>query len=172
MFGVIGYVDRQLARLAGGAAHVLQRRGVLGCTAEAAAGALVKNIQLFLIAEFFILIVAMVLAVMRSLPGPAFFPFRLMAVVYIDLFRGVPSILVIFLIGFGIPALQLPGVTNDAFVLGSDHAGHRLVGVRRRGLSRGHRGCPSVAGGGRSVARSVARSRGCATSFCRRPCAR
>jgi polar amino acid transport system permease protein len=79
---------------------------------------LVKNIQLFLIAEFFILILAMVLAVMRSLPGPAFFPFRLMAVVYIDLFRGIPSILVIFLIGLGIPALQLPGVTNDAFALG------------------------------------------------------
>ena len=80
--------------------------------------ALVKNIQLFLVAEAFILIVAMILAVMRSLPGPAFFPFRLMAVVYIDLFRGIPSILVIFLIGLGIPALQLPGVTNDAFILG------------------------------------------------------
>jgi polar amino acid transport system permease protein len=80
--------------------------------------ALIKNIQLFLIAEFFILILALVLAVMRSLPGPAFFPFRLMAVVYIDLFRGVPSILVIFLIGFGVPALRIPGVTNDVFVLG------------------------------------------------------
>jgi polar amino acid transport system permease protein len=79
---------------------------------------LIKNIQLFLIAEFFILILALVLAVMRSLPGPAFFPFRLMAVVYIDLFRGVPSILVIFLIGFGVPALRIPGVTNDVFVLG------------------------------------------------------
>src|SRR4051794_33060917 len=42
--------------------------------------ALVKNIQLFLIAEVFILIFALLLAVMRSLPGPAFFPFRLMAV--------------------------------------------------------------------------------------------
>jgi polar amino acid transport system permease protein len=80
--------------------------------------ALIKNIQLFLIAEFIILILALVLAVMRSLPGPAFFPFRLMAVVYIDLFRGVPSILVIFLIGFGVPALRIPGVTNDVFVLG------------------------------------------------------
>ena len=80
--------------------------------------ALIKNIQLFLIAEFFILILALVLAVMRSLPGPAFFPFRLMAVVYIDLFRGVPSILVIFLIGFGVPALRIPGVTNDVFMLG------------------------------------------------------
>ncbi|HEY7024661.1 MAG TPA: amino acid ABC transporter permease [Candidatus Limnocylindrales bacterium] len=80
--------------------------------------ALIKNIQLFLIAEAFILLFALGLAVMRSLPGPAFFPFRLMAVVYIDLFRGVPSILVIFLIGFGVPALRIPGVTNDVFVLG------------------------------------------------------
>jgi polar amino acid transport system permease protein len=80
--------------------------------------ALIKNIQLFLIAEVFILILALLLAVMRSLPGPAFFPFRLMSVVYIDLFRGVPSILVIFLIGLGIPALQLPGMTNDPFILG------------------------------------------------------
>ena len=80
--------------------------------------ALIKNIQLFLIAEAFILLLALGLAVMRSLPGPAFFPFRLMAVVYIDLFRGVPSILVIFLIGFGVPALRIPGVTNDVFVLG------------------------------------------------------
>jgi polar amino acid transport system permease protein len=80
--------------------------------------AFVKNIALFLIAEVFILTLSLLLAVMRSLPGPAFFPFRLMAVVYIDLFRGVPSILVIFLIGLGVPALQLPGVTNDVFVLG------------------------------------------------------
>jgi len=80
--------------------------------------ALVKNIQLFILAEFFILIFALVLAVMRSLPGPAFFPFRFMAVVYIDLFRGIPSILVIFVIGLGIPALQLPGMTNDPFILG------------------------------------------------------
>ena len=48
--------------------------------------ALIKNIQLFLIAEAFILLFGLGLAVMRSLPGPAFFPFRLMAVVYIDLF--------------------------------------------------------------------------------------
>jgi len=80
--------------------------------------ALLINIQLFLIAETLILIFSLVLAVMRSLPGPVFFPFRLMAVVYIDIFRGIPSILVIFLLGFGIPGLRLKGVTNDAFVWG------------------------------------------------------
>ncbi len=80
--------------------------------------ALWKNIQLFVLAEGFILVFAMLLAVMRSLPGPVFFPFRLMAVVYVDLFRGVPSILVIYLLGFGIPGLGLEGVTNDAFFWG------------------------------------------------------
>jgi polar amino acid transport system permease protein len=80
--------------------------------------ALVKNIQLFLVAEVFILILALLLAVMRSLPGPAFFPFRLMAVAYVDIFRAVPSILVIFLIGFGVPGLGVPGLLNDPFFLG------------------------------------------------------
>jgi polar amino acid transport system permease protein len=80
--------------------------------------ALWKNIQLFLAAEVLILIFALVLAVMRSLPGPVFFPFRLMAVVYIDLFRALPGILVISVLGFGIPGLRLPGVTTDPFIWG------------------------------------------------------
>jgi len=80
--------------------------------------ALWKNIQLFLLGEVMILVIALGLAVMRSLPGPAFFPFRLVAVAYVDLFRAVPSILVIYLLGFGIPGLRLPGVTTDPFVWG------------------------------------------------------
>ena len=67
-------------------------------------------------AEALILVFALVLAVMRSLPGSVFFPIRLMAVAYIDIFRALPSVLVIFLFGFGIPGLRLKGVTNDAFV--------------------------------------------------------
>ena len=65
------------------------------------ARALWKNIQLFVIAEVLILVFALGLAVMKSLPGPAFFPLRLIAVVYVDLFRAVPSILVISLLGLG-----------------------------------------------------------------------
>ena len=80
--------------------------------------ALLVNIRLFLVAETLILIFSLVLAVMRSLPGPVFFPLRLMAVVYIDLFRAVPSVLVIYLLGFGIPGLRIKGLTNDPFVWG------------------------------------------------------
>ena len=81
-------------------------------------GRLWKNIQLFLMAEVCILVFALLLAVMRSLPGPVFFPFRLMSVVYIDIFRAVPGILVIFVLGFGIPGLRLPGVPTDPFIWG------------------------------------------------------
>src|SRR5207249_1155697 len=49
-----------------------------------------------------------------SLPGPVFFPLRLMSVGYIDLFRGIPTIMVVYLLGFGVPGLQLVGVPNDA----------------------------------------------------------
>jgi polar amino acid transport system permease protein len=80
--------------------------------------ALVVNIRLFLVAETLILIFSLVLAVMRSMPGPVFFPLRLMAVIYIDLFRAVPSILVIYLLGFGVPGLRIKGLTNDPFVWG------------------------------------------------------
>ena len=56
---------------------------------------------------------ALLLAVMRSLPGPVFAPLRLLAVSYSILFRGVPTILVIFILGFGMPALELQGVPNS-----------------------------------------------------------
>jgi polar amino acid transport system permease protein len=80
--------------------------------------ALLKNIQLFLMAEAGILILALILAVMRSLPGPVFFPVRLTSVIYIDIFRAVPSVLVIYVLGFGIPGLQLEGVPADPFFWG------------------------------------------------------
>lgn len=80
--------------------------------------ALWKNIQLFLLAEAFILVFALVLAVMRSLPGPVFFPLRLIAIVYIDIFRALPGLLVIFVLGLGIPGLRLPGVPTDPFIWG------------------------------------------------------
>jgi polar amino acid transport system permease protein len=82
------------------------------------ARALLVNVRIFVLAEALILVLALGLAVMRSLPGPVFFPFRLMAVGYIDFFRGVPGILVIFLLALGIPGLRLPGVSSDAFLWG------------------------------------------------------
>jgi polar amino acid transport system permease protein len=71
------------------------------------------NVKIFLIAEVFILVVALGIAVLRSLHGPVFFPLRLLAIMYTDLARGVPTILVIALLGFGAPALQLSGVPRS-----------------------------------------------------------
>ncbi len=71
------------------------------------------NVKIFCIAEVFILAIALVLAVLRSLPGPVFFPLRLIAIVYADFFRGVPTILVIAVLGFGAPALALQGVPTS-----------------------------------------------------------
>lgn len=77
--------------------------------------AFLTNILLFCTAEVFILALALVLAVLRSLPGPVFFPIRMLAIVYVDLFRGVPTILVITILGFGAPALELAGVPKSEF---------------------------------------------------------
>jgi polar amino acid transport system permease protein len=74
------------------------------------ARAFLLNVKIFCIAEILILVFALVLAVLRSLPGPAAFPLRVLAIAYADFFRGVPTILVIATLGFGAPALQLQGV--------------------------------------------------------------
>ena len=73
------------------------------------------NVKLFLIAEVFILVLALFLAVLRSLPGPVFFPLRVLSTAYTDVFRGIPTILLVYLLGFGIPGLQLSGVPNSQF---------------------------------------------------------
>ena len=71
------------------------------------------NVRIFVIAEVLVLAFALLLAVMRSLPGPVFAPLRLLAVSYTILFRGLPTILVIFVLGFGMPALELQGLPNS-----------------------------------------------------------
>jgi len=75
--------------------------------------AFLLNVKIFCIAEVFILIFALVLAVMRSLPGPAALPLRILGIAYADFFRGVPTILVIAMLGFGAPALQLKSVPTS-----------------------------------------------------------
>ena len=77
------------------------------------------NLQVWVVAEILILVVSLVLAVMRSLTGPIAAPFRFAAVAYIDLLRGVPALLLILLFGFGVPALQLPGLPRGALFWGS-----------------------------------------------------
>src|ERR1700704_2845052 len=77
------------------------------------AGGLVLNIEMFLIAEVLILVLALVIAVIRQLHAPALLPIRLLAVAYTDFFRGVPLILVIYAIGFGLPALNLEVISTQ-----------------------------------------------------------
>ena len=61
------------------------------------------NIKLFLVAQILVLIWALIVAVVRQLPGRPFAPLRFLAIMYADVFRGVPAIIVIYLIGFGFP---------------------------------------------------------------------
>ena len=79
------------------------------------AEAFLVNVKLFCLAEVLILVFGLLLAVLRSLPGPAFFPIRLLAIVYTDVFRGVPTILVIAMLGFGAPVLGISGVPRSTF---------------------------------------------------------
>jgi polar amino acid transport system permease protein len=76
------------------------------------------NIRMFLIAEVFILVFGLVIALFRSLPGPVFFPVRMLAAAYTDLFRGVPTILLIFMLGFGAPVLDISGIPRSEFFWG------------------------------------------------------
>lgn len=76
------------------------------------------NIRLFLVAEVFILVVAVTVAIIRVVPAPALAPIKLLATVYTDVFRGTPTILVVFLVGFGVPALDLAGMPTSLFWLG------------------------------------------------------
>ena len=82
------------------------------------ARAFLLNVKIFCIAEVFILIFALFLAVLRSLPGPVFFPLRALAIVYADLFRGIPTILVIAILGFGAPALGLSYIPKSVIFWG------------------------------------------------------
>jgi polar amino acid transport system permease protein len=76
------------------------------------------NVKLFLIGEVLILILALAVAVLRQSRSPVLLPLRIIAVIYTDLFRGIPTILLVFMLAFGMPALNLQGVTNSLFFWG------------------------------------------------------
>ncbi|MFF9853049.1 amino acid ABC transporter permease [Streptomyces litmocidini] len=76
------------------------------------------NIQMFLVAEVLILVLGLLIALVRVTRAPGLQPLRLAATVYVDVFRGVPTLLLVFLVGFGLPALQLQGTPSDPWVLG------------------------------------------------------
>jgi polar amino acid transport system permease protein len=85
-----------------------------------------------------------IIVLIRTSRAPALFPLRLLAAVFVDFFRGVPVILLVYLVGFGIPALELSGLPTDPLVLGGialtlSYSGY--VGeVYRAGIASIHRG--------------------------------
>jgi polar amino acid transport system permease protein len=77
------------------------------------------NLKLMFAAQAIVLVFALLIAVIRGLPGPAAFPLRMLAIAYVDFFRGVPLILVVLVIGLGVPALGIDLVyTRDPFYYG------------------------------------------------------
>ena len=88
------------------------KQSLLGTESEpSVAGAFLLNVYIFTISEVLILILALIIAVVRGIPGPVSFPFRMVAIAYTDLFRGIPLILILYIIGFGVPGLGLAGVS-------------------------------------------------------------
>jgi polar amino acid transport system permease protein len=75
------------------------------------------NVRMFLVAEPIILVVGILVATTRNSVTPWLTPVRLIAVIYTDVFRGLPTLLVVFVAAFGIPALRLSGVPSDPIVL-------------------------------------------------------
>lgn len=117
------------------------------------------NVKIFLIAEPLILIVGLLVALARGLKAPVFFPLRALATLYVDVFRGVPTLLVIYLIGFGLPALELQGVPTDLATLGiialTLSYGAYVAEVFRSGIDSVH---PSQVAAARSLGLSHGRT--------------
>ena len=102
------------------------------------------DVKLFVIVELVVLVLSLVVALVRTSKAAALFPLRLLAAAYCDIFRGIPTILLVYLVGFGIPALQLEGLPTDPVVLGGVALalsyGAYVAEVYRAGIVSIHRG--------------------------------
>jgi polar amino acid transport system permease protein len=76
------------------------------------------DVKIFMVVEVAVLILALLIALIRVDRSPGLFPLRLLSTLYVDVFRGVPSLLLIYLIGFGVPALELEDWPTNPIVLG------------------------------------------------------
>ena len=76
------------------------------------------DVKIFMVVEVLVLVLALLVALCRNSRAPALFPLRLLAIVFTDVMRGVPVLLVVYLIGFGVPALGISGLPSDPVVLG------------------------------------------------------
>lgn len=69
-----------------------------------------NNVFIFVIAEILVLIWGLIVAILRLLPGAAGLPIRALAIIYCDVFRGLPAIVTLYLVGFGLPLSGLPAL--------------------------------------------------------------
>ena len=102
------------------------------------------DVRMFLIVEAVVLVLGLIIALVRTSRSPTLFPLRLLAAAFVDIFRGIPTILLVYLVGFGIPALELSGLPTDPIVLGeialSLSYGAYVAEVYRAGIASVHRG--------------------------------
>ncbi|HUV11349.1 MAG TPA: ABC transporter permease subunit [Acidimicrobiia bacterium] len=88
----------------------------------------VLNIKIFVVAEVIVLAWGLTIAIARDLPGRAAAPLRWFAIAYVDIFRGLPAIITIYLVVFGLPITQLAIVPGpDASFLGFDQV--EMLGI-------------------------------------------
>jgi polar amino acid transport system permease protein len=102
------------------------------------------DVKMFCVIEVAVLIVGLVIALVRTSRAAALFPLRLLSAVFVDVFRGVPVIILVYLVGFGIPALELSGLPNDPIILGGialtlSYSAY-VAEVYRAGIGSVHRG--------------------------------
>ncbi|RDG31292.1 amino acid ABC transporter permease [Streptomyces corynorhini] len=118
---------------------------------------LLLNLRLLAVCGGCVLLLGLLLAVARTLRGPVFFPIRALATAYTDFFRGLPLIICLLMVVFGVPALRLQGVTTDPVLLG----GAALVLTYSAYVAEVFRaGIDSVHPSQRAAARSLGLSRG------------
>jgi polar amino acid transport system permease protein len=102
------------------------------------------DVKLFMVVEVVVLVAGLAIALVRTSRAPALFPLRLLGTVYVDLFRGFPTIILVVLVGFGVPALRLEGLPTDPIVLGGialalSYSAY-VAEVYRAGIASVHRG--------------------------------
>ena len=93
--------------------------GVFAKTFPGLLNAFLLDIAIFAWSLPLIAILGLLVAICRDIQRPALYPLRLFAPIYTDVFRGLPVILVIYLIGFGVPGLGLPRPWNSPYIWGS-----------------------------------------------------
>ena len=117
------------------------------------------NIRVMLVCAVLILMLSLTIAVMRTIRGAVAFPLRLLGTVYVDVFRGLPLLLVLFLLGFGGPALDLSGLPRSALFWGCSALvlsySAYVAEVLRAGIESVH---PSQRLAGRALGLSYAQS--------------